>query len=141
MVCTLAMLAGALTVVRPAQAAQDGNLRIEIDNPAVGNWNVSQEGQSVGIAVGQKVSFSLWNFNGSGVQVAANTAHWYVDGNPIALCKSAGDSGSCQQNNSIRFLEQNLGIRNHMNGRAVKNNIIILLFGTCNQLFHILRTQ
>ena len=99
MVCTLAMLAGALTVVRPAQAAQDGNLRIEIDNPAVGNWNVSQEGQSVNIAVGQKVSFSLWNLNGSGVGVAANTALWYVNDNPIALCKSVGDSGNCQQNN------------------------------------------
>lgn len=56
-ICTVAMIAATFVVAPFAMADQDGGMRIEIDDSkSVGNWNISQKGQVVDLAVGQKCS-------------------------------------------------------------------------------------
>lgn len=100
-VCTVSMIAGSLITTSPAWAEQDGDARIEIDNDkSVGQWNISQEGQTVNIAVGQAVSLHLWNFNGTGIEAKFNTVSWYINGKYIELCDSYDDNGNCKTNNN-----------------------------------------
>lgn len=78
--CVIAMLMGGLVAAPKAWADQSGALRIEIDDAkSVGNWNISEKGQVVDLAVGQKVQLSVWNYRGDGQKVVNNTALWYIN--------------------------------------------------------------
>ena len=93
-ICTVAMIAATFVVAPFAMADQDGGMRIEIDDSkSVGNWNISQKGQVVDLAVGQKVQLSVWNYQGSGQPVKFNTVQWYINGQPITMTEYDDASG------------------------------------------------
>ena len=93
-ICSVAMIAATFITAPFAMADQDGGMRIEIDDSkSVGNWNISQKGQVVDLAVGQKVQLSVWNYQGSGQKIKFNTVQWYINGQPITLAKYNSDSG------------------------------------------------
>ena len=93
-ICTVAMIAATFVAAPFAMADQDGGMRIEIDDSkSVGNWNISQKGQVVDLAVGQKVQLSVWNYQGSGQPVKFNTVQWYINGQPITMTEYDDASG------------------------------------------------
>ena len=93
-ICTVAMIAATFVTAPFAMADQDGGMRIEIDDSkSVGNWNISQKGQVVDLAVGQRVQLSVWNYQGSGQKIKFNTVQWYINDQPITLAKYNSDSG------------------------------------------------
>ena len=92
--CTVAMLATSFIAAPFARADQNGGLRIEIDDSqTVGNWNISEAGQVVDLAVGQKVRLKVWNYQGNGQEVVFKTIDWQLNGQPVELAKYDSASG------------------------------------------------
>ncbi len=92
--CTVAMLAASFIAAPFARADQNGGLRIEIDDSqTVGNWNISEAGQVVDLAVGQKVRLRVWNYQGNGQEVVFKTVDWQLNGQPVELAKYDSASG------------------------------------------------
>lgn len=78
LVCAIAMIISPMVGVQPARADQDGGIRIEIDNSnTVGQWNISQPGQVVNLAVGQQVAITAWD--DSGIPIIFDSLPWYVN--------------------------------------------------------------
>ena len=88
-VCAIAMLLGGLVAAPKAWADQSGALRIEIDDAkSVGQWNISEKGQVVDLAVGQSVQVNVWNYMGNGLKVLPDqlkNLDWYLNGQRIEM--------------------------------------------------------
>lgn len=82
--CAIAMAASPLVGTKPAQAEQTDGIRIEIDDSdTVGQWNISQPGQVVNLAVGQQVALTAWD--DSGIPAIFDSLQWYVNDQFTAL--------------------------------------------------------
>lgn len=93
-VCAIAMLMGGLVAAPKAWADQSGALRIEIDDAkSVGNWNISEKGQVVDLAVGQKVQLSVWNYMGSGLKTDFNNVDWYINDRAVNMASQDPNTG------------------------------------------------
>jgi hypothetical protein len=96
--CVIAMLMGGLVAAPKAWADQSGALRIEIDQQnTVGQWNISEKGQVVDLAVGQSVQLDVWNYMGNGLKVDRNQLkglEWYLNGKWIDMAEWGAASNS-----------------------------------------------